>query len=159
MSQVLIRQVMNEDIRFSSYKMWKGQFLSKTVKGKSQTVRPQTLHGCLRYVPDRASVILNQEGVRWKALCIATGVCTKPHKQVNPVMATNVCDHMSPKISPPNYPSYNPLDYHVCGAVERETTKTHCNKDNELKKKHCGSIFQLKQEDQPEESQKIPKPL
>ena len=38
-------------------------------------------------------------------------------------MSEKLHDHITPNIWPPSSPDLNPLDYYVCGVVERETNK------------------------------------
>ena len=48
-------------------------------------------------------------------------------------LADNFYDHITPNLWPPNSPDLNPLDYYVCGVLEREVNKHLDNTNDSLK--------------------------
>ena len=55
---------------------------------------------------------------------MAVGFAPLPHPgKSQKWLSTNFYDYTSPNVWPPNSPDFNPMDYYVCGAVEKDTNR------------------------------------
>lgn len=84
-------------------------------------------------VPWRVSVILPQVDGCWKNLCLVTGLCNMPLKQVNLVNLSDNFWDITPYIWTPNTPDLYLLDYCASWALLSETMKPHINTNDEPK--------------------------
>ena len=79
---------------------------------------------CLRGVAKHCSQTLDNKDSQWYAICIAAGfgpyhTSGKSQK----LLSANFYDNTGPNVWPPNSPDLNPMDYYVCGAVEKDTNR------------------------------------
>ena len=105
----------------------------------------QTQRRSLHQVAGGSSPDLDREVGCRKILCLATGFCTMPHKQENPLLAECKLSLIKSPLNiwPPESPDCHPLYYNVWSVIERETNKTWCDTENELKANITTSINKL----------------
>ena len=77
---------------------------------------------CLHGVAKHCSQALNNKGSQWQAICMAAGFGPLSHLWEKSKMFVGefLRLHQS-QCWPPNSPDFNPMDYYVQGAVEKDT--------------------------------------